>query len=76
MRKPSPVPEVLDLVGYLSVTAAVLITLVLLFPNSKSILASLTPDSGGTIGAEIIVVIMAIGFGIKVYADIDPNAKR
>jgi hypothetical protein len=76
VRKPSPVPEVLDLVGCLSVTAAVLVTLVLLFPNSKSILVSLTLDSQAKIGAEIIVVLMAIGFGIKVYADINPDAKH
>jgi len=74
VRKPSLLPELLDFVGYLSVTAALLVTLVLLFPNVTSFLTRLTLNSPATIGAEIVVVMMAIGFGIKVYSDIRPDS--
>jgi len=75
VRKPSPVPEILDFVGYLSITAAILVTLASLYPTSASQLAKWTLDSRATMFGEIVVVIIAIGFGIKVYADIGSDAR-
>lgn len=74
VRKPSPVPEILDFLGYLSITAAFLVTLILLYPNSASHLAKWTLDSRATMFGEIVVVIIAIGFSIKVYNDIRSDA--
>lgn len=75
VRKPSLLPELLDSVGYLSVTAALLVTFVLLFPNVTSFLTMLTLNSPATIGAEIAVLVMTLGFGIKVYSDIRADSQ-
>ncbi|HLQ77072.1 MAG TPA: hypothetical protein VK210_06940, partial [Terriglobia bacterium] len=57
VRKPSPIPEILDFAGYVSIAAAILLTLVSLYPNSILLLAKLTLDSRATMFGEIVVVI-------------------
>jgi anti-sigma factor RsiW len=69
-RKPFLLPAILDFVGYFSLAVALAVTMNLLFPKLPSEMMKLAMGSDAVLYAECLMFVTAVGFAIKVYADI------
>jgi hypothetical protein len=74
-RKPFLLPAILDFVGYFSLAVALAVTMILLFPKLPSEMTMLAMRSDAVLYAECLMFVTAVGFAIKVYADIRLDSK-
>jgi predicted anti-sigma-YlaC factor YlaD len=74
-RKRFLLPAILDFVGYFSLAVALAVTMILLFPKLPSDMRKLAMRSDALPYAECLMFVVAVGFAIKVYADIRLDSK-
>ena len=74
-RKPFLLPAILDFVGYFSLALALAVTMILLFPKLASEMTKPAMRADAALYAECLMFVTAVGFAIKVYADIRLDSK-